>query len=241
MIRFLTFALLTAFASCAIAQTVGQKFTPPPGEETPEIRKLIDRAEGWIKAKETTTSGLLKDVKLVKAHEYPRFRQLIRDHADTGKTIIVTIDEPGQHLIVNGRIFDKHGKAAANALIYMYQTNSDGWYSDKAYHISGNEGDHRYARLFGYLRTDREGRYEFETIKPSGYPGSELPGHVHMFVEIGEGEDQQNIGTEIQFDDDPRLTPSMRQRSEQERAIIVKATTNSDGKLRASADLRVRN
>jgi hypothetical protein len=62
-----------------------------------------------------------------------------------------------------------------------------------------------------------------------------------MFVEIGEGEGQQNIGTEIQFDDDPRLTPSMRQRSEQERAIIVKATTNSDGKLRASADLRVRN
>lgn len=239
--KLIVFILLVPLVSCVAAQATGQKFTAPPGEETAAIKTLIDRAEKWIANKETTTTGLLKDVKLVKAHEYPRFRKLVRENADTGKTTIVTIDEPGQRLRVTGRVFDAAGKPAANALIYMYQTNSDGWYSDKAYHISGNEGDHRHARLFGYLRTDREGRYELETIKPSGYPGSELPGHIHMFVDIGEGESQQHIGTEIQFDDDPRLTPTMRQRSEKERAVIVKTTRDGKGTLHAVADLRVRN
>jgi protocatechuate 3,4-dioxygenase beta subunit len=201
---------------------------------------MIDKGQMWLETKQTTTTGLLKDVKFLKVHEYPRFRKLIRDYAGVGKTTIITIDEPGEHLIVSGTIYDNAREPAGNALIYIYQTGSNGWYSDKAYHISGMEGDHRHARLFGYLKTDANGRYEFRTVRPNGYPGSELPAHIHIFVEIADGPEKQGIGTEIQFEDDPRLTSRMRERSNQEGALIRRSRRGSDGILRVEADLSVR-
>lgn len=70
----IVFALLGSLT----AQTEGQKFTPPPGDEPPEIKKMIDKGQMWLETKQTTTTGLLKDVKFLKVHEYPRFRKLIR-------------------------------------------------------------------------------------------------------------------------------------------------------------------
>jgi len=232
--------ILVFLVACAAGQTTEQKFTPPPGDEPADIKTLIDRGQIWLQAEQTTTTGLLKDVKFLKTHEYFRFRKLIRDYAVTGNTTIITIDEPGEHLTVNGTIKDKDGKPAANALMYIYQTSSKGWYSDKAYHISGMEGDHRHARLFGYLRTDANGKYEFETIKPNGYPGSELPAHIHVFVEFTPASGTQNLGTEIQFEDDPRLTSTMRERSKNEGAHICRVKRGADGVLRVETDLSLR-
>lgn len=238
--KLLFIFIFASLVACATAQTTEQKFTPPPGDEPPDIKTMIDKGQMWLETKQTTTTGLLKDVRFLKTHEYPRFRKLIRDYAVTGKTTIITIDEPGEHLTVSGMIKDKDGKPAANALIYIYQTSSKGWYSDNAYHISGMEGDHRHARLFGYLRTDANGKYEFETIKPNGYPGSELPAHIHVFVEFTTVSGTQNIGTEIQFEDDPRLTTTMRERSKNEGAHICRVKRGADGVLRVEADLSLR-
>lgn len=232
--------IMVMLAGSVTGQTVGQKFTPPPTDEPPEIKKMIDTSQMWLESRQTTTTGLLKDVKLVKAHEYPRFRKLVRDFAAVGKTTIVTIDEPGEPLIVSGTVYRSDGKPAKNALIYMYQTSSTGWYSDKAYHISGNEGDHRHARLFGYLRTDENGRYEIRTIKPGGYPGSELPAHIHFFVTAGEGQGAGSVGLEIQFADDPRLTPAMLERSKRDGSIICKTRPAPDGTLHADVDITMR-
>jgi len=219
------------------AQQMNQpKFTPPPTNESAETKLLIDKAQSLLETKRATTTDLLTDQTYMALHEYPRFRELVKKYAVTGKTAIVTENEVGEALIISGTIKDKSGKPADGAVIYFYQTSALGWYSDKAYHISGMEGDHRHARLFGYLRTGKNGHYEFRTIKPSGYPGSELPAHIHLFVEAGTGAETHTLGSEIQFEDDLRLTPTMRERSRQEGALIRPAKRDANGVLRVEAD-----
>lgn len=114
-----------------------------------------------------------------------------------------------------------------DALVYFYHTSDKGWYSDTAPHILMNEGDMGHARLFGYLKTDSKGQFEFETIRPKGYPNSDLPAHIHLMV----WKDDQVVAglpNELQFDDDPRLTPDRRSRSLREGNLIKKNSGTAD-------------
>jgi protocatechuate 3,4-dioxygenase beta subunit len=36
------------------------------------------------------------------------------------------------------------------------------------------------------LKTEREGRFELRAIRPSGYPDSDLPAHIHIEIERAE-------------------------------------------------------
>jgi len=60
----------------------------------------------------------------------------------------------------------------------------------------------RHARLFGYAKTDKNGKMELHTIKPAGYPKSDLPAHIHVHVTA---EGYRPYGTEFLFQDDERL------------------------------------
>lgn len=239
--KFLILLVLAFSATPLFAQEQAPRFTPPPGAESAAVKVLIDRAATVLTKKGSGPSDVLTDEAFAEVHDYPRFRELIKKHAVAGPTTIVTSKEAGEPLIVTGTVRDRQGKAAANAIIYVYQTSSRGWYSDKAYHISGMEGDHRYARLFAYLRTDSKGRFEFKTVKPSGYPGSELPAHIHFFADIPAAGESQHIGAEIQFEDDTRLTPTMRERSRREGAVIAKPAKGKDGISRVEVELSARN
>ena len=69
-------------------------------------------------------------------------------------------------------------------------------------HVLQYEGDIRHARLFGYVKTDKNGKFELNTIKPGGYPKSDLPAHIHVHVSAN---GYRSFGTEFLFDDDERL------------------------------------
>ena len=99
-------------------------------------------------------------------------------------------------------ITNKEGQPVSNALVYLYQTDSRGWYAADAPHVLMNEGDFRHARLFGYAKTDRNGKLELHTVKPSGYPQSDLPAHIHVHVTA---EGYRPYATEFLFKDDERL------------------------------------
>ncbi len=238
--RFLGVALLAGLcvAAAGAQPESGTRFTPPPGEETPAIRELIDRAQAALAAKRTV-SALLADESFMPAHAYPRFRSLIREKAPTGTVTLVPTSEPGQRLHVRGTVSDAAGRPLPGALLYVYHTSNKGWYSDKAAHISGNSGDTSYARLFAYLRTDAAGRYELHTIRPAGYPASDLPAHIHVELKAA-GDPPRVRVTEIQFDDDPRLTPRWRERSRQEGAVIVPVKREAGGTQSVVADFQLR-
>ena len=110
--------------------------------------------------------------------------------------------ELGEPMLVTGRVIDDQGKPAGGVLVYAYQTNSAGIYptSDK----SLGRASHRHGLLRGWALTNSQGRYSFDTIRPAGYPRTELPAHIHMHV-IERARCTYYID-DIMFKDDPRLT-----------------------------------
>jgi protocatechuate 3,4-dioxygenase beta subunit len=105
--------------------------------------------------------------------------------------------------------------------------------------VQAVEGDRKHSRLFGYLKTDNKGRFELRTIRPAGYPNTDLPAHIH--VEISESNDASGtLVTELQFDDDPRLTAEWRKRSRLEGFQIGKVTKNAEGVGRVQAEFKMR-
>ena len=61
----------------------------------------------------------------------------------------------------------------------------------------------RHGRLRGWVASDADGTYTFETIRPASYPGQKVPQHIHMHV-IERGCATYYID-EVLFTDDPLL------------------------------------
>jgi protocatechuate 3,4-dioxygenase beta subunit len=168
---------------------------------------------------ETTSSKVLSDTALMSLHSLTAFREIIKQNARSEKIKLTSDHEPGIKITVKGIVLDKAGNVAAGKLVYVYQTSTEGWYSDTAPHILQNEGDRRHARLFGYFKTGADGKFEFSTIKPHGYPNSSLPAHIHIEIALN---DNHTFISELLFDDDPRLVGDIRIRSVNEKFFIVK-------------------
>ncbi|MBW4617301.1 MAG: hydroxyquinol 1,2-dioxygenase [Desmonostoc vinosum HA7617-LM4] len=74
----------------------------------------------------------------------------------------IGVDVEGEALFLSGRVLDVNGQAIANALIEVWQPNSQGLYD--IFDPSQPAGNFR-----GQFHTDRDGNYRFETVVPSGY------------------------------------------------------------------------
>jgi protocatechuate 3,4-dioxygenase beta subunit len=183
--------------------------------------KTIAELDSKLSKGQITISAVLSDPKYMYLHSQTPFRQVIKKYAKAGKVKIITDAEPGQKITVKGIIEDADGKALIGALIYFYHTSDKGWYSDTAAHILVREGDMGHARLFGYLKTDNKGRFEFETIQARGYPRSDFPAHIHIMV-WKDDKVVTGLPNELQFDDDPRMTPERKTRSLREGNLIEK-------------------
>lgn len=181
--------------------------------------KLLEEAKASLKTNKAKVSEILTDKKYLPVHHQDDFRNLIKEHANTEILKIATNDEPGKKIRVLGKIQDKNGNPVSDALVYMYQTDSKGWYSATSPHVGGSEGDMRQARLFGYVRTGKEGQFELHTVKPSGYPQSDLPAHIHVHIWK---DGYRNFVNEFLFDDDDRLVGEVRKNSERYNFMIAK-------------------
>jgi len=115
-------------------------------------------------------------------------------------------NEPGQAMRIVGTVFDSTGQAASGVIVYAYHTSARGIYPTDG-GIRGQAAA-RHGRLRGWAKTDEKGRYRFDTIRPAGYPDTDLPAHVHMHV-IEVGRSTYYID-DILFEDDERLTPEKR-------------------------------
>ena len=109
--------------------------------------------------------------------------------------------EPGQALSVSGVVVGADGSPIADASLYIYQTDHEGYYSVKP------ASDNRNPRLKLFLRSDARGAWSFETIKPGSYPSSRVPAHIHFEVSAP-GRAPKIF--EIVFEGDPFVTPEMR-------------------------------
>ena len=210
---------------CAIdVARPSDQWAEPPGSETPEAKKLIDEAAAKMTTREQL-EAVLADAKYMPLHPYARFREAVERNAPVGRIEYVGPQEPGEHMTVRLRLTDAAGKPAAGVLVYAYQTSAKGFYAQDAAHVQAIAGDVNHARLFGYVTTDGEGRVELRTIRPAGYPNSDLPQHIHLHAD----REGQSLGvSEVVFTDDPRLTESVREQYEEGGAIVTTPTRQDD-------------
>lgn len=143
-------------------------------------------------------------------------------------------NEPGTPLVLEGTVRSAGGQPAAGIVIYAYQTDAAGIYPPLTT-MSGAAA--RHGRLRGWARTDAQGRYRFLTIRPGGYPNTDIPEHIHLHV-IEPGRCTYYID-DVLFEDDPRLTP--RQRAAHDRGRggsgIVRPSRDGNGRWLARRDV----
>lgn len=94
---------------------------------------------------------------------------------------IAPASEPGDPLVIRGRLLNTSGSAVPNAIVFAYHTDRGGLYDRR------ENGPHSW-RLRGWARTDADGRFTFETIRPGSYPSSNNPPHVHFTAFLPNGE-----------------------------------------------------
>ena len=180
---------------------------------------LIKEAEENLKHNKASISQILTDKKYDAVHPETSFRELIKKYCKPEIISIATDTIPGKKIKVIGTVKNVEGKPIADALVYLYHTDARGWYAADAPHVSMNEGDMRHARLFGYVKTDKDGKFELHTIKPSGYPQSDLPAHIHVHIDAT---GFQSFVTEFLFNDDERLIGKIRENSIRSNFMISK-------------------
>lgn len=135
-------------------------------------------------------------------------------------------DEPGERLILTGRVYRTDGRTPApGVIIYVHHANARGIYPTR--------GDEKgWGRRHGYLRawakTSEAGDYRFETIRPAPYPSRAIPAHIHMTIK--EPGRREYWIDDVVFADDSLVTPQYRAR-EQKRggSGIVAPTRDASG------------
>ncbi len=151
------------------------------------------------------------------------------------KTVLIPAGEPGTPLVVSGRIFAADGKTPVEGItLYVYHTDARGLYSEK-----DGQGGPPDPRLKGLMKTDRDGRYEFRSIRPASYPGTRNPQHIHAKV-FGAGYAERGI-PEYWFDDDPLVTTEMSARYAGLGSFspVVSAKRRADGVYACVRDIRL--
>ena len=160
------------------------------------------------------------------------------DERLTWRAQIAHDDEPGERIVLRGRVFMPDGETPApDVLVYAYQTDATGVYPMRG----GETGNaRRHGALRAWLRTDSEGRYEIRTIKPAPYPSRTEPAHIHVTL-TARGGDEHWID-DFWFEGDPLITDRMRARTQDTGRFsgIIRLETNEQGERAAQRDLRLR-
>lgn len=116
-------------------------------------------------------------------------------------------DEPGEPMHIEGTVLDAQGRPREGVIVYAYQTDASGVYPPPT--DVKDRAARRHGRLRAWARSDAQGRYVFDTVRPGSYPDSRVPQHIHMHV-IEPGCATYYID-DIEFSDDPLKAPESAQ------------------------------
>ncbi|MCZ6594640.1 MAG: intradiol ring-cleavage dioxygenase [Bacteroidetes bacterium] len=110
--------------------------------------------------------------------------------------------EEGPKIKVTGTIYHNDGTTPAeDVILYIYHTDQLGIYATKG-------GETGWAKRHGYIRgwvkTNKDGKYSFYTLKPGVYPSRISPAHIHPTI-LEPGGKYYWLGS-YHFDGDTLLT-----------------------------------
>ena len=206
-----------------------------PGFAIERYAKLLEANPGDINAKQALKQ-LIDSSSPVSDQQSQRIREILRQYARVEKVSLISKDEAGERLTVSGTVRNSAGRPVAGALIYVFQTDTNGHYTRARVMNEPN------SRLFGFLKTDSAGHYEFDTIRPGGYPGApgregeqwRIPQHIHFQVTVS-GYQFRNF--QMVFDDDPRMTPYWHEWARKGNNTVVKVNRTAGGSQTVDCDI----
>ena len=108
----------------------------------------------------------------------------------------------GERVAIQGRVLDGDGNPVPDALVELWQANSQGKYA----HPEDKQQKPLEPGFRGYGRqpTDDAGKFRFTTIKPGAVPGPEgKPQAPHIAVSVFSRGLQRRLVTRIYFPDEP--------------------------------------
>lgn len=147
--------------------------------------------------------------------------------------VIAPAGEAGERLRIEGQVLHSDRRTPAEGVvIYAYQTDEEGRYSRGS---GSSEASQRHGLLRGWVRTGRDGRYSFDTIKPAPYPGDSIPAHIHLTV-LEPGRRPYWID-DIVFDGEFGVTDAYRQARENRGGDGIVRLSREDGVLVARRNI----
>ncbi|MAG56337.1 MAG: hypothetical protein CMJ83_08615 [Planctomycetes bacterium] len=159
--------------------------------------------------------------------------KLVREHVSTHRIRLVDRQERGRRIRLRGQVVDMDtSKPLPGALVQLFHTDASGEYRP-GMDAGGGAGN---PRLWGYLRTNAEGRFELDTIMPERYPNSSIPRHVHYHVWA---DGHPELASECFFDSDPNLDDRTRKSAPERNFPIVTLKRDDDGRMAGSLTVRV--
>jgi protocatechuate 3,4-dioxygenase beta subunit len=148
---------------------------------------------------------------------------------------LVKEDEPGEKIILSGRIFKADGVTPdSGTTLFLYQTDAGGYYHRPEENVF-------HPRIFGWIRTGSDGSYEIHTIKPAAeILAPSEPAHIHVHI-FGNGMPEHFLH-EFWFQGDNGISAEEKRASETLGAFapITAFKKGSDGIMRGVRDIRVR-
>jgi protocatechuate 3,4-dioxygenase beta subunit len=131
-------------------------------------------------------------------------RSFLQLHTTLSSININPTEEPGTKILIKGKIVDEKGVPIRNVKMHVFHTDASGYYApDDKRKNTLNEPD---ARLGGYLVTDQQGSYSFQTVHPGTYPnkyeGRFIPQHIHFEIDHP---GYQSYHVQMTMDDDPSM------------------------------------
>lgn len=97
--------------------------------------------------------------------------------ASVGSVMNISVDAGLATMSITGKVLKADGKTPyADVLLYAYHTDAEGKYSK-----SGKEQGVQkwHGRHHGWVKTDKDGNYTINSIRPAQYPGNTIAAHVH--------------------------------------------------------------
>ena len=212
-----------------------QNAAEDPASAIERYAKMLEKSPADTNAREALRR-LIDSPNPVSNEHSQRIREILRQYARAEMISLVSKDEPGDRLNVSGTVRDPAGKPVAGAVLSVFQTDTNGHYTRVRVMNEPN------ARLFGFLKTDSAGHFEFNTIRPGGYPGApgrdgeqwRIPQHIHFQVTAA-GYQFRNF--QMVFEDDPRMTPYWHKWARKGNNPVGNVNRDQDGVQHAVCDI----
>lgn len=112
---------------------------------------------------------------------------------------LVDENEPGESIVLSGTIYQSDAVTPdAGIILFVYQTDAGGYYHRPEENVF-------HPRIFGWLMTGKDGRYEIHSIKPAPeILAPNEPAHIHVHV-FGKGM-KEHFLHEFWFQGDHRIS-----------------------------------